>query len=111
MGMFDVAEVEPQQFAQQMLDDLRAFLDKRQSAELVTLSLDQNLITMRASSGQSVKIVVDGPNAFRVEEDLGNKRGGVQTQVTATMARWSLSERPFGQDEMVRRVTTWLAER
>jgi len=110
MGMFDVVEVEPQQLARQVFEDLREFLNKGQSAERVTLSFNQNHITMRAPEGQSVTIVVDGPDAFRVGEDLGNKGGLGQRWVTMRPARWSLSERPFGRDELVRRARMWLSE-
>jgi hypothetical protein len=104
MGIFDdnAEEAEPRQVAQRVYEDLQATLPQNVVPELVG-----NHITLRASGGPTLTIVCDGPDAFRLQDDLGNKSAGYQTQITSSMARWSLSGRPFSQHEMVAKVKAW----
>jgi hypothetical protein len=105
--MFD-DESTPFEVAQHVAESLREQLTKTHAP--VVISPQDNRISLDGSGGRSLEIVVDGPNAFRVQDDLGNKSGGVQTQVTGGTARWSLTGRPCTEPEMVRRVKAWLSE-
>jgi hypothetical protein len=108
MGIFD-DEAEPRQLAHGVYENLQEFLRKTPTPNIVA-ELNDNQITLRASGGQTLAIVTDGPDAFRLKDELGNKSGGIQTQVTSSTSRWSLSGRPFPQHEMVAKVKAWLRE-
>jgi hypothetical protein len=107
MGIFDdhAEEAEPRQVAQRVYEDLQEILPQNVASELI-----DNHIMLRAAGGRTLKIVIDSRDAFRLQDDLGNKSGGVQAQVTSSTARWSLSGRPFSQHEMVTKVKVWVNE-
>jgi hypothetical protein len=105
--MFDDVST-PFEVAEHVAESLREQVTKTQAP--VVISPRDNRISLHGSGGRSLEIVVDGPNAFRMQDDLGNKSGGRQTQVTGVPARWSLSGRPCTEPEMVRRVKAWLPE-
>jgi hypothetical protein len=107
MGIFDdhAEEAEPQQVARRVYEDLKAIMPQNIVPELI-----DNHITLRASGGQTLKIVIDGHDTFRLQDNFGNKSGGFQTQVTSSMTRWGLSGRPFSQHEMVAKMKVWVNE-
>jgi hypothetical protein len=110
MGIFDDAAedaAEPRQVAQSIYDDVKDFINTTLRQNIVVDLADTQII-LRTSGGQTLLIVIDGPSAFRLKDDLGNKLGDVQTQVTGATARWSLSGRPFPKHEMVANVKSWL---
>jgi hypothetical protein len=109
MGIFDTDDAEPTQVAQHVYGDLLSFIKKTHPQKLVDAAIEEANITVSSSAGRSLLIVCDGPDAFRLKENVGNLRGGVQTQVTSQTARWSLSEQ-VPRSRMIERVKRWLSE-
>lgn len=111
MGIFDTddANIEPTQVAQYVYGDLLSFIKKMPPQKPADAAIEKADITISSSAGRSLLILCDGPDAFRLKENVGNLQGGVQTQVTSQTARWSLSEQ-VPRSGMIERVKRWLSE-
>jgi hypothetical protein len=111
MGMFDaggaqvVKEVNPKKLAQHLSEDLNATVRTNNIAS----ATDGNVIKLMGQSRGVLEITCEATNAFRLNEDLGNHRPGLRTQVISP-PRWSANGPTYTQDEMVTSVKTWLQE-
>lgn len=94
------------------IDEIERLLEGQNIDSVAISKPNENHIILRDEvSGQSIEIMSAEANLFRMKEDLGNLRGGFQTQVTSQPARWSLNGHPITREEVVANTRRWLSER
>jgi hypothetical protein len=105
MGIFDDNnQVDLPELARQVHDDLRGSIERNPAQSAETVRLDGRIITLRASGGRTIEIIVNGCDDFQLKYDLGNKAAGWQIQVTTEMARPNVR---VSRHEMIDRVKAW----